>query len=115
MDRAVALTDRLAAGLNGAIAARGLTAVCQHHGSVWNLYFRTTQVRDARDLARSLRNDTEALNLAFRHHLRDHGIFLQRRGGTLRGFVSAAHTEGDVDRLVAVATLFMESHAEEIA
>lgn len=115
MDRAVGLTDRLAGGLNAAIAARGLPAVCQHHGSVWNLYFRTTGVRDVRDLARSLQGNTEALNLAFRHHLRDNAIFLQRRTGTNRGFVSAAHTEEDVDRAIVVVAEFLDTHAEEIA
>ncbi|MCU1678629.1 MAG: aminotransferase class-III [Frankiales bacterium] len=115
MDRAIGLTTRLAEGMNAAIATRGLPAVCQHHGSVWNLYFRTTAVRDVRDLARSLQGGTEALNLAFRHHLRDHAIFLQRRVGTNRGFVSAAHTEADVDRAIAVVDQFLEHHAEEIA
>ncbi len=115
MARAVALTDRLADGLNAEIAARGLTAVCQHHGSVWNLYLRTTAVRDVRDLSRSLAGGTETLNLAFRHHLRDHGIFLQRRPGTLRGFVSAQHTEADIDGAVAVAADFFDTHAEELA
>lgn len=115
MARATGMTTRLADGLNAAIAARGLPAVCQHHGSVWNLYFRTTAVRDVRDLARSLKGDTEALNLAFRHHLRDHAIFLQRRVGTNRGFVSAAHTEEDIDRAIAVVDQFLANHAEEIA
>lgn len=115
MDRAVTLCGRLADGLNAAAAARGLPAVCQRHGSVWNLYFRATSVRDVRDLARSLRGDTDSLNLAFRHHLREHGIFLQRRPGTNRGFVSAAHTEADIDRAIATVDLFLESHGEAIA
>ena len=115
MATAVRLCERLADGVNAAIAARGLNAVCQRHGSVWNLYFRTTAVRDARDLARSLRGDTEALNLAFRHHLRDRAIFVQRRVGTNRGFVSAAHTEPDIDRAIEAIDAFLAGHEGEIS
>jgi glutamate-1-semialdehyde 2,1-aminomutase len=112
---AVGLCERLAVGVNAAIAARGLHAVCQHRGSMWNLYLRATAVRDARDFARSLRGGTEELNLAFRHHLRDRGIFLQRRPGTNRGCVSAAHTPGDIDRMVEVVDGFLAVHAQELA
>lgn len=114
MDRAVSGCDRLTIGVNAAIAARGLEAVCQHHGSAWNLYFHTRKVRDARDLAASLRHGTEELNLAFRHHLRDHAIFLQRRVGTNRGFVSAAHTDPDIDRAIDVIDAFLAAHEEEL-
>jgi glutamate-1-semialdehyde 2,1-aminomutase len=115
MRTAIGLCERLADGVNETIAARGLTAVCQRHGSVWNLYFRTSAVRDARDLGRSLRGDTEALNLAFRHHLRDRAIFVQRRAGTNRGFVSAAHTAADIDRAIEAIDAFLAGHAEEIS
>lgn len=115
MERAVRGCDRLAVGVNAAIAARGVNAVVQHHGSAWNLYFHTRKVRDARDLAASLKHGTEELNLAFRHHLRDHAIFLQRRAGTLRGFVSAAHTDADIDRTIDVIDAFLEAHAPTLA
>ncbi|MBJ7331509.1 MAG: aminotransferase class III-fold pyridoxal phosphate-dependent enzyme [Solirubrobacteraceae bacterium] len=115
MDRAVGLCTRLADGVNAAITARGLRAVVQHHGSVFNLYFRATQVRDARELAASLQDGTEALNLALRHHLRDHAIFMQRRPGTNRGFVSAAHTEADIDRAIETIDAFLADHEEALA
>lgn len=115
MARAVRGCDRLAVGVNAAIAARGLNAVVQHHGSAWNLYLHTRKVRDVRDLAASLAHDTEALNLAFRHHLRDHAIFMQRRAGTLRGFVSAAHTDADIDRTIVVVEAFLDEHAEVLS
>lgn len=114
MARAVRACERLAVGINAAICARGLNAVVQHHGSAWNLYFHTRKVRDVRDLAASLAHDTEALNLAFRHHLRDQAIFMQRRVGTLRGFVSAAHTDADIDRTIDVVEAFLDQHEETL-
>jgi glutamate-1-semialdehyde 2,1-aminomutase len=111
---ATGLCERLADGVNAAIATRGLHAVCQHRGSVWNVYLRASAVRDARDVARALRGDTEALHLAFRHHLRDCGIFLQRRPGTNRGCVSAAHTPGDIDRAVEAIDGFLAAHEGEL-
>jgi glutamate-1-semialdehyde 2,1-aminomutase len=115
MDRACTLTTRLADGINDAIAARGLPAVVQHHGSVFAIYLRTDEVRDARDLARSLAGGTAELNRAYRHHLRDHAIFMQHKVGTNRGFISAAHTEEDVDRVIEVTGAFLDRFGEEIA
>jgi glutamate-1-semialdehyde 2,1-aminomutase len=113
--RARARCAQLASGVAAVIERRGLCAVLQSHATVWNLYLGTTAVRDARDLARSLTPEVEALNRALRHHLRDHGIFLQRRAGTNRGFLSAAHTSDDVERVVAAIAAFLDRHAGALA
>lgn len=115
MDRAIAGATALADGLNARIAARGLHAVCQRHGSVWTLYFGVDAVRDALDLARSVAWGGEALNAALRLHLRRHGVFLQRRPATNRGFVSAAHTEDDIAAALAVFDTFLTLNEAELS
>ena len=114
MPRAIALTDQLASGLNAAIAARGLNAVCQSHGSVFTLYFHATRVRDARDLAATVARGAEATNAALRLHLRERGIFIQRRPATNRGFVSAAHTEADITMALQVFDSFLDANTGEL-
>jgi glutamate-1-semialdehyde 2,1-aminomutase len=106
------LTTRLADGINDALARHGVLGACQHFGSTWCLYFGTDSVRDYRDLARTAGAEIDAVNGALRQHLRERGIFIQRRPGTNRGFVSAVHAEEDIDRTVAVIDSFLAGGIE---
>jgi glutamate-1-semialdehyde 2,1-aminomutase len=115
LPRAITGATRITDGLNAAIADRGLHAVCQRHGSVFCLYLLTDAVRDADDLAATLVRGADALNGALRRHLREHGIFLQRRPATNRAFVSAAHTPEDIELALGAFTAFFDEHASELA
>jgi glutamate-1-semialdehyde aminotransferase len=101
--------------LNAAIASGGLQAVCQRHGSVLCLYLLAGEVRDADDLAASLGRGADRLNAALRLHLREQGIFLQRRPATNRMFVSAAHTAQDIEHALNVFAAFLDDHAGALA
>jgi glutamate-1-semialdehyde 2,1-aminomutase len=107
-----ALGERLAAGVNAAIAELGLRAVCQTFGSVWNVYFNTTGVHDYRDLAASSGPATARLNAAYLTYLRERGIYVHTRHVN-RAFISAQHDEADIDRTIAVIRGFLEEHASE--
>jgi glutamate-1-semialdehyde 2,1-aminomutase len=112
--RLAELGDRLARGLNDAIAQFGLNAVCQTFGSVWNLYLKTQRVRNYRDLARAMTPETQQLNTAFVRFLRERGIYIHSRHVN-RGFISAAHDEGDIDSTVAITSEFLLKHRRELA
>jgi glutamate-1-semialdehyde 2,1-aminomutase len=108
------LGDRLARGINRAIAELEVSAVCQSFGSVWNLYFNTSRICNYRDLVKSDSPRTVALNDRYHRHLREQGIYVHRRHVN-RGFVSAAHDDGDIDRTVSVVAEFLATNRAELA
>jgi glutamate-1-semialdehyde 2,1-aminomutase len=113
-ERLWSLGDRLAGSVNRTIEELGVAAVCQAYGSVWNLYFNTTSVRNYRDLAASAGPAVESLNDAYRAFLREHGVYVHKRHVN-RSFVSGAHTEDDIDRTAQLVADFLEAHREELA
>jgi glutamate-1-semialdehyde 2,1-aminomutase len=108
------LGDKLAGGINAIVDALGLDAVCQTFGSVWNLYFGTTSVRSYRDLHRSTTDLTRRLGSEYLMFLREQGIYLHNRHVN-RGFISAAHDDGDIERTIAVVGEFLERRQAELA
>jgi glutamate-1-semialdehyde 2,1-aminomutase len=108
-----ALADRIAAGVNEAISELGARSVCQSYGSIWNLYFKTSSVRNYRDLAASASAEVDRLNDDYRTFLRAHGIYMHKRHVN-RCFVSAAHDEGDVDRAVSVVVEFLQKNKNRL-
>ena len=107
------LGERLSIGVNRTIRELGVVATCQTFGSIWNVYFGTTSVRNYRDLARSSGPETERLNDTYRVYLRDQGIYMHKRHVN-RCFISAAHDEADIDRTVAVVGEFLDAHRKEL-
>jgi glutamate-1-semialdehyde aminotransferase len=114
-ERLLGATAGLADRIGRALDAAGAHATCQVAGSGFTVYFGTRSVRDYRDLAGSLTPGVEALNDALRRHLRDHGVFLQRRAGTNRCFVSAAHGPAELDHVGAAFEAFIDQHQEQLA
>jgi glutamate-1-semialdehyde 2,1-aminomutase len=94
------LGARLERGVNGAISSLGLgDRVCfQRVGSMFCLYFAKGPVRSFDDAARA---DTERFAAYFRA-LVERGISVAPSAFEA-GFLSAAHTEADVDRFAACA------------
>ena len=114
--RAGALAARIAAAIEAQAAELGIPARCPAIGAVFNLYLGAVEpVRDYRALLRSLGGELEGTNRLLRHHLRERGIFMQRRAGTNRCFVSAAHGNADGDRTVAAIGEFLATHQAELA
>jgi glutamate-1-semialdehyde 2,1-aminomutase len=107
------LTERVTNALNKTIRDLGVNAVCQGHGGVWTLYFKTRSVRDYRDLARSVAAGAEPLNEGFRRFLLDRRIYMHKRHMN-RCFVSAQHDDADMDRVVETVTEFLTERQDEI-
>jgi glutamate-1-semialdehyde 2,1-aminomutase len=103
------LTD----GMNKAIQQHGVRVRLQSVGSVWALYFTDQPVRNYRDLLPLRSGRLAALRHAYRYHLLRHGIFLNAHTGN-RAFLSAAHTDEDIMRVVDATGRFFADHGAEL-
>ena len=92
------MTSRLVDGLDTAAADAGLDHVVARVGSMFTLFFNPEPVTSY-DV--SARNDTERF-AAYHRGMLDHGIYLPCSQFEAN-FVSAAHTEQDVDSTIAAA------------
>jgi glutamate-1-semialdehyde 2,1-aminomutase len=94
-----AKTERLLAGLLGAAGKAGIPVTENHLGGMFGLFF-TDQPR-VTDFAGSTACDQERFR-AFFHAMLDRGVYLAPSAFEA-GFVSAAHTDEDIDATVAAA------------
>jgi len=93
-----AATERLADGLDAAADDAGLDHVVARVGSMFTLFFNTEPVTSY-DI--SARNDTVRF-AAYHRGMLDHGIYLPCSQFEAN-FVSAAHTDEDIDATIAAA------------
>lgn len=100
-------------GLNEAIGRLHIRARVQGFGSVWALYFTDQPVRNYRDLMPLRFGKLGALREAYRKYALANGVYLWRHPGG-RCFISAAHTENDLGRVMDVAIRFLTEHREEL-
>jgi glutamate-1-semialdehyde 2,1-aminomutase len=107
------LGSLLANGVNEAIRQHGVKARLQSFGSVWALYFTDQPVRNYRDLLPLRSGRMAALRKAYRYHLMQHGIFVNAHAGN-RAFLSAAHSDEDVARVVDATDRFFAEHRAEL-
>ena len=97
-DRLDAVTSRLVDGLDQAATDAGLDHVVARVGSMFTLFFNSEPVTSY-DV--SARNDTERF-AAYHRGMLDHGIYLPCSQFEAN-FVSAAHTDEDIDATLAAA------------
>lgn len=97
-ERLEALSARLADGLVAAAAAKGRPATLARVGSMLTLFFTATAVTD---YASAKTSDTAAFAQFYRG-MRERGVFLPPSQFEAM-FVSLAHSEADLDRVIAAA------------
>ena len=107
------LGSLLVEGMTKAIHEHGVKVRVQSVGSVWALYFTDRPVRNYRDLLPLRSGRMAALRHAYRYHLMRHGIFVNAHTGN-RAFLSAAHTEEDIARVVDVTSRFFAENRAEL-
>src|SRR5262245_54237137 len=100
------LGERIRDAVNEIIEGLGLDAHCAVFGSMWCLYF-TRQVHSYRDAVGD--SVMQAKNRAFRTTLLNEGIYIQPRYHN-RAFISAAHTDEEIDRTIRVVGQFLTDH-----
>jgi glutamate-1-semialdehyde 2,1-aminomutase len=97
-DRLGTLTRRLTDGLAAAAGEQGIPFSAQAVGGMFGLYFRA---RVPHTYAEVMECDREAFNRFF-HAMLVHGVYLAPSAFEA-GFVSAAHSEVDIDETIAAA------------
>jgi glutamate-1-semialdehyde 2,1-aminomutase len=98
-DRLESLGARLQSGLEAVLSETGVPGTFQRVGSMFCLYF--TDRGPVRSWADAASGDTERFRRYF-HRMLDAGIYLAPSAFEA-GFLSAAHTEEDVERTVEAA------------
>ncbi len=101
-----ALGKRLEAGLNAAIARTRTVARVQRLGSAFTLFFSG---EPATDFASAKRADSARFGRFF-HQMLDRGVYLPP-AQLEAGFISAAHTETDIDAFVSAAEAALPASA----
>jgi len=89
-------TSRLVAGLSAAAVRHGIPVTVGHAGSMWGIYFTAGPVRNYADA----RGTDTALFARWHRAALSRGVFLAPSAFEA-GFVSAAHSESDIDFTIA--------------
>ncbi|HST10229.1 MAG TPA: aspartate aminotransferase family protein [Terriglobales bacterium] len=96
----LATGDAAIAGLREVFRRRGVKAIVQGFGPMFQIYFTERDaIHDYRDYCRYV--DTRKYS-QFVHHLLDHGIYMTPSNG-LHWIISTTHTEKDVEALITAA------------
>jgi glutamate-1-semialdehyde aminotransferase len=93
--RLEAAGDRLAAAINGFCEDRQIPAQMKHVGSMFHMFFQREPVESMRDVTAA----NVKAEKAFYLHALNRGVLVP---GTQRAFLSAAHGDPEVDRLIEV-------------
>ena len=93
-----ARTEKLVKGLNAAAKDAGVTFCADSVGGMFGLYFAA---KPPASFAEVMQSDKETFNRFF-HAMLDHGIYLAPSAFEA-GFVSAAHSDADIDATIAAA------------
>ncbi len=97
-DRLSTMTQRLIDGLALAAKEHGIAFSAQHVGGMFGLYFSDAPPQS---YAEAMQCDKDTFNRFF-HAMLDEGIYLAPSAFEA-GFVSAAHSEADIDQTIAAA------------
>jgi glutamate-1-semialdehyde 2,1-aminomutase len=106
------LGGRMKRGIQAAIDDTGVRAQIHQLGSVWALYFTDAPIRTYRDLASFASDKEDQVQRLYRHHMLERGIYIHPHY-MLRGYLTAAHNDEDIERTVrATADFFRAHHAQ---
>ena len=95
-----AIGDAAIAGLRDVFRRRGMQAIVQGFGPMFQIYFTEIEaIRNYRDYCARVDSKTYS---RFVHQLLDHGIYMTPSNG-LHWIISTAHTEQDVEALLEAA------------
>jgi glutamate-1-semialdehyde 2,1-aminomutase len=112
-DRLNALGERLAAGINEQIEHYGVNAQICQRGSIWALYFTKEPIRRFRDIAEFAKDKAHPVQRAYQLWMLGKGIYIQPTYA-LRAFISAAHTDEDIDKTVAATGEFFRDNKDDL-
>ncbi len=105
------LERRLTDGIGAAIEETGARAQVLSSAGVWTLYFTDQPIRRFRDFARFAMDKNHPVQRAYRNRLLESGLYVHPHY-MLRGYLTGAHTDDDVDRLVDATAGFLRDHRD---
>jgi glutamate-1-semialdehyde 2,1-aminomutase len=106
------LTTRLCDGIAAAIEETGVEAQIRHLGSVWAMYFTRGGIRRYRDLSGFVGTKEGVAQRALQRWLLGHGVYVHPHE-LVRGYVTAAHGEEEIERTIAAVTGFLRRWSRE--
>ncbi len=98
--------ERLAQSINGYCQERQIPAQMKHVGSMFHMFFQRDPIESMRDV----KPVNQAAQKAFYLHALNRGVLVP---GTQRAFLSAAHGDAEVDRLIEVFQSSLEDVLRE--
>ena len=113
-DHLARLGKRLTDGIQAAIDETGARVQVRESAGVWTVYFTDAPIRRFRDFARFAMDKDHPVQRAYRGWLLERGIYVHPHY-MIRGFLTGAHTEADVDRLVEATADFLRAHRDVLA
>ena len=108
------LGRRLTTGIQRAIDETGARVQVRESAGVWTMYFTDAPIRRFRDFVRFAMDKEHPIQRAYRGWLLERGIYVHPHY-MIRGFLTGAHTETDVDRLVEATAEFLVAHRDQLA
>ncbi len=105
------LGDRLTSGIQAAIDETGARAQVRAIAGVWTIYFTDEPIRRFRDFARFAMDKNHPVQRGYRDWLLERGIYVHPHY-MIRGFLTGAHTEDDVDQLVEATASFLQEYRD---
>ncbi len=112
-ERLAGLGRRLRDGIQDAIDETGVRAQVGQLGSVWCLYFTDRPLRSFRDVAEFAKDKDHPVQRAYQRWMLSQGIYIHPMY-ILRGYITAAHSEEDIERTVAATAQFLREHRQEL-
>jgi glutamate-1-semialdehyde 2,1-aminomutase len=100
------LGSRLTTGIQAAIDEAGVPVQVLEIAGVWTVYFTDQPIRRFRDFARFAMDKNHPVQRAYRDRLLERGIYVHPHY-MIRGFLTDAHTEEDVDRVIDATASFL--------
>jgi glutamate-1-semialdehyde 2,1-aminomutase len=107
------LGRRLTGGIQAAIDAAGVPVQVLEMAGVWTVYFTDQPIRRFRDFARFAMDKNHPIQRGYRDRLLERGIYVHPHY-MIRGFLTGAHTEEDVDRVIEATASFIDDHREAL-
>jgi glutamate-1-semialdehyde 2,1-aminomutase len=105
------LGERLVTGIQAAIDETGVRAQVRSIAGVWTVYFTDEPIRRFRDFARFAMDKNHPIQRAYRSWLLERGIYVHPHY-MIRGFLTGAHTDADIDQVVEATASFLREHRE---
>jgi glutamate-1-semialdehyde 2,1-aminomutase len=113
-ERLDALGARLRDGIQEQINHLGVKAQILQRGSIWCLYFTDKPIRRFRDIAEFAKDKAHPLQRAYQRWMLGQGIYIQPTFA-LRAFISAAHSDEDIDLTISATGEFLRDRRRELS